>query len=363
MIFRSMWAGQERPGPRLLLAVSVLALLFVFGCHDTTPPPWPWWTKADSTAVLSELAAGRDSTETRLFIEGRVQPLIDSSAITARDSTSPTGDSLIKITRLAGFGIHTGSLVHSDSLLFGVTVDSLSPEVTGDTFCQVIVRDSSANDFCVLSYDEYWVIKYRQVITIDTTVTPPETTVTYRLDSLAPPPYAVRGAAQSQKEVSSMAKRYVYLRKSGSSYALRRMSGYGLYLPTSTSAPVVRYMVLSRLGILDTFKLSAQADHRHGIYNLRDRDSLYTVKAGESLGVFIRTDAPKSGDKFYYLARIDTTRVLFNRGDSMLGMRRVVFREPGIKHLVVEVVPQSNLLYPNSEFSAAIWSLPIRVEP
>jgi hypothetical protein len=350
---------RRRPiGRLLLLAGALLGLAVLSGCTDKAPPAWPWWTSADSTAAKAELAEWRDSTNTRLFVEGASEPLLDSAGIIARDSTSPTGDSLIKIRRLTGFGLAPGSLIRWDSLLFGVTVDSLMPEVTGDTFCHVTTKDSSATDFCILSLDEYWVVKYRPDTTVDTTAAPPETTITWRANTGA----LISGPTEFQKNVPSMAKRYLHLRKTGPDYELRRLSGYGLYLPTTSDAPVVRYLILNYQGSTDTFRLGAQMDHVHGIYNLRDKDSLYEVRTGESLSVQVVTDAPSlAGDQYYFLARVDGRRSYLARGTGMTGFRRVAFTTTGVRHLTVEVIPQSNLLYPDESFTATIWSLPVRV--
>jgi hypothetical protein len=222
--------------------------------------------------------------------------------------------------------------------------------------------DSSVNGFGILQYDRYWVIQYHRIVTVDTTVAPPETTVTYRLDSLAPPPRLVQGQTfETQKDAPWNVKRYVYLRKAGSAYPLRRMSGFSVFLPTTTDAPNISMISLSYQGYTDTFRLGGQ-QNRKGIYNLRDRDSLYAVIKNTPLGLRINTGKPSlGGDRFYYFARLDTQRILLGKDTTGL-TASVVFPNAGLKYLLIEVIPQSNLFYPQREYAIAVWSMPIRVK-
>ena len=338
--------------------LPVLVLLVLAACHDSTPGAWPWWTDKDRAAVTSELNTWRDSTTTRFFVEGGVEALTDSVGLIARDSTSPTGDSMIKVRRLSGFGLMPADMTTRDSLLFGVTDDSVTNDTAfGDTFCQVTAIDSAASSYGLTSIRDYWVVKYHP----ESTVTPAETTVVYKLDSLAPPPRLVAESTQMQKVVPLQTWRYLYLRKHGADYHLRRMTGFSLYLPSTIDAPSLKWLSLGYRGAVDTFKLYAQANHL-GIYNLLDCDSLYTVKRGESLALFISNDAPTlAGDQYYFLARINGRRILLDKGTVMGATRNVAFDQVGLNHLVLEVIPQSNLLYPGRDFAVAIWSLPIRV--
>jgi hypothetical protein len=338
-----------------LLLLPVLGLLLMLGCHDNTPPPWPWWTKQDQDSVAKELTAWRDSISTRFFIENGIQGLADSTTIISRDSVSATRDTLaIKVRRLLGFGLKADDATRHDSLMFGVTVDSLTTDtICGDTFCHVIAIDSSATGFCMTSYNEYWLLRYKP----DTSVVGPETTITYKLISQQ----LVAADTQAQKPAPWKATRYLYLRKDGADYSLTRMSGFSLYAPNTTNAPALRYIALTYQGMTDTFLLSARAN-RKGIYNLRHKDSLYTVQTGEPLTVLVKTDKPKlKGDMFYFIARIDTLRTILGK-DTLGATRNVSFSSPGIKHLVIEVIPQSNIFYPASDFTATIWSLPILVK-
>jgi hypothetical protein len=337
--------------------------LFVLGCHNMAPPLWPWWTAQDREAATRELDAWRDSITTRGFVEGQVEELNDYTAIIKRDSSSPTGDSLIKVRHLLGFGLMTADMTVWDSLLFGVTDDSLTTDTfPTDTFCHVMAVDSSVNGIAIARFDEYWVIYYRPDTTIDTTAAPPETTIAYKLDSRAPPPRLVQeGVVEKQKPAHPRTSRYVYLRKEGAEYRLQRMSGFSLYLPKPEDAPAIRNIMLTYQGRADTFKLSAQ-EKLLGIYNLRQKDSLFNVRKGEPLLVFIKNDAPKlDGDLYYFLARIDGQRTALGKGTAMTAPDTVVFTQPGIHHLILEVIPQSSLFYPRLALSVAAWSLPIRV--
>jgi hypothetical protein len=351
-------------GHRLvLLAQGVLFLGLVLGltgCQNEAPPDANWWTDADVQAAKSELDAVRDVISTRGFIEGAVEGLGDSATIIASDLASANGDSMVKVRRLLGFGLLPADLGRRDSLLFGVTVDSLTTDsIPGDSFCYVMAIDSSLNGLNVTQFDAYWVVHYKPDTLIDTTASPPETTINYSMKNIDT--VALSTPTELQKEAPTYAKRYVYLRKQGATYDFRRMSGFSMYLPTTSDAPSISYVALSYQGVTDTFRLNAQANHR-GVYNLRDRDSLYRVRKGESLQVFVKTGTPsKAGDLYYYLARAGGSRFYMARGDAMTAPRAIAFSEAGLKHLFVEVIPQSNLLYPGSKFTAAIWSLPVEV--
>jgi hypothetical protein len=348
-----------------VLALAVMGVLFVLGCHSTAPSAWPWWTDQDRTEVNNELTAWRDSVSTRQFLEGAVDSLLDSATVISRDSVSPTGDSLIKIVRLLGFGTRADGAARRDSLSFGVTVDSLYSDTSwSDTFCHVIAVDSTNTGIGILQCDRYWVIKYRPDTTVDTTVHPPLTTVTWRLDSLAPAPQFHEGATfEFEKPMTWLVDRYVYLRKENTKplYHVRRMSGFSLYLPNTTDAPSLRYLALTYQGNTDTFKLNATAN-LHGIYNLYDPDSAYTVRKGEVVNLMVQADKPNlKGDKYYFIARIENQRVLLGT-DTASATKPITFSTSGLHHLLVEVVPQSNLLYPRQDFAFTVWSLPIRVK-
>ena len=353
--------------PRFMpvLALAVMGVLVVLSCHGNAPPPWPWWTDQDRTEVNNELTAWRDSISTRQFLEGAVDSLLDSTTVISRDSVSTTGDSLIKIVRLLGFGARADGAARRDSLSFGVTVDSLYSDTSwSDTFCHVIAVDSTNTGIGVLQCDRYWVIKYRPDTTVDTTAHPPVTTVTWRLDSLAPAPQLHEGTVfEFEKPMTWLVNRYVYLRKENTKplYHVRRMSGYSLYLPNTTDAPSLSYLALTYQGSTDTFKLSANVK-LHGIYNLYDPDSAYTVRKGEVVNLRALAVKPTlKGDKYYFLARIEGQRVMLG-ADTVGVSKPITFNSSGLHHLVVEVVPQSNLYYPGREFAFTVWSLPIRVK-
>jgi len=353
--------------PRFLpvLALAILGVLWVLGCHSNAPPAWPWWTDQDRTEVNSELTAWRDSISTRQFLEGVVDSLIDSTTIISRDSVSPTGDSLIKIVRLRGFGTRADGAARRDSLSFGVTVDSLYTDTSwSDTFCHVIAIDSTNTGFATLQCDRYWVVKYRPDTTVDTTAHPPLTTVTWRLDSLAPAPQFHEGTTfEFEKPMTWLVSRYVFLRKENTKplYHVRRMSGFSLYLPNTTDAPSLRFLALTYQGTTDTFLLNATATH-HGIYNLYDPDSAYTVRKGEAVNLMASADKPAlKGDKYYFLARVEGQRVLLGT-DTLGASKPITFTTSGLHHLLVEVVPQSNVFYPGQGFAFTVWSLPIRVK-
>jgi hypothetical protein len=349
-----------------LLATAVLGLLLVIGCHSNTAAPWPWWTDADRDQVQTELTAWRDSISTRSFLESAVESFGDSTLIISRDSTSPTGDSLIKIARLTGFGMRSDDAARRDSLWFSVAVDSFHTDTSwSDTGCHVTAVDSSNSGKGILRCDKYWVIKYRPDSTIDTAVHPYDTTITWRLDAQAPTPEVHEGQSfEFEKDLSWLANRYVYLRKVNTQpvYRLRRLSGSSLYLPNTTDAPNIRLISLAYQGVTDTFRLGATNDN-HGINNLYDRDSLYSVRKGEPFDLLVRaSEVPKlKGDRYWFFARIENQRILLGT-DTLVAFKALSFASPGLQHLLVEAVPQSNLFYPGNDFAITVWSLPIRVK-
>lgn len=345
-----------------VLGLAILGVLLVPGCHRKTSSVWP--TDRDRTEVSDELTVWRDSISTRQFLESEVDSLPDSTTVISRDSVSLTGDSLIKIVRLLGFGVWADGAARRDSLSFGVTVDSLQSDTSPrDTFCRVIARDSTNVGIGVLQCDRYWVIKYRPDTTVDTLAHPPLMAITWRLDSLAPRPVLHQDTvAEFEKPMTWLVDRYLDLRKENTKplYDLRRMTGYSLYLPNTTDAPNVLFLALTNQGNADTFRLSATAN-LHGVYNLYEPDSAYTVRKGEPVNLTVQTDKPNlTGDKYYFLARIEGQRVLLGT-DTVSASNPITFNTVGLQHLLVEVVPQSNLLYPRTDFAFTVWSLPVRV--
>ncbi|MEO0107594.1 MAG: hypothetical protein ABIK62_00240, partial [candidate division WOR-3 bacterium] len=246
-----------------------------------------------------------------------------------------------------------------DSLIFGIGVDSLSRDtIRADTFCHVVSTDSALNSFAVVSFDRYLVLKYRA----DTTISPKaETTIVYRLDSLAPPPYEVRRTTEMQKNIRLRAVRHLLLQKQGSSFSLQRMTGFCCLLPNSDSAPVLRSLVLTHEAGTDTITLMPGPKNL-GIYRLMHRDSLLVVRRGSSLGITVTVEPPElPQDQYYFLARVENQRLVLARGTSMSEPTYVQFPRAGLKALTIEVIPQSNLFYPAQSFTTSIWSLPVRV--
>jgi hypothetical protein len=361
-----MQMRKRTPGFVPLLAAAVLGTLLVVGCQSKSPPPWPWWTDADRAQVTSELAAWHDSISTRSFLEGAVEAFSDSTTIISRDSTSPTGADLVKIARLTGFGLRSDDTARRDSLWFSVGVDSLNtPTSWSDSGCHVIAVDSSNSGKGILRCDKYWVIRYRPDSIIDTTVSPYDTTITWRLDAQAPVPEVHEGQTfEFEKDISWLVKRHLYLRKENTKpvYHLRRLSGSSLYLPSTTDAPSIRLIALTYQGITDTFRLGATSNN-HGINNLYDRDSLYSVRRGEPLNLRVQaSESPKlKGDRYWFFARTENQRRWL--GSDTLGVSAALtFANAGLQHLLVEAVPQSNLFYPGNDFAITVWSLPIRVK-
>ncbi len=151
--------------------------IFIFQCGRTPLPTWPWWTREDTVAVERALLPWRD------FLTP-VKALTDtyrvnlSVRLTYQDSSSRTGDTLYKIAHIISAWVEPNDSIHINIYQFGVTVDTLVME---DTFCQVIYRDSMSVCRLHIEYDSLWVVGFRPDTLIDTTKTPPETTIVQKV--------------------------------------------------------------------------------------------------------------------------------------------------------------------------------------
>ncbi len=334
------------------------AFLFVFsGCGTEPPPPWPWWTTQDSTAVETELAGWKDVLDPTAGIAGLVADTWRGQ-IRLADSTSEKGDTLYKFARLLSVEIEVESAGHANVMQFGVTVDTLPMK---DTFCEVTYRDSSLLTRARFTYDSLWVIGFRP----DTQISgsPPETTIIYR------PSYTERrGFAIPQTAVKTFAwtaMRKVFLvrdtLKDTLFYTLRKLTGVAAYVPSATDAPNINRVIFSRLGGIDTVFYAPRQDGR-GLYNLKEPASLYTVAAGERVTVAVTTTTPVDTavdkNRFFLIVSGRAKDITLN---ARRGEGSFAFADTGLQHVYVRVVPLSNLLYPTVKYTGTFWAIPVRV--
>lgn len=338
------------------LMVVLAAAVFLSGCDNRENPGWPWWTARDSTAVRAEIATWRDVLSAWAMLDDTMH-LNLSGGLSYEDSTSADGDTLYKLARALRAWFEPTDSVHVDVFQFGVTADTVAMR---DTFCEVAYRDSMSACRVLIEYDSLWVVGYRPDTIIDTTRTPPETTVAYRASHTE-----LRGFPEPRLVTKTYAwasfRKLFLSRVTDSSYILKKLTGFRVVTPTVEDAPGVTRVVLSRPGRQDTLFYSPRKDGR-GLYNLRPVDSLYELRPGELVSVEVAASTPSDTgsvkNRFYLTVpgrRTDIT------ASARLGRGSVSFGNSGYWHLYVEVVPTTALFYPNRAYSSTVWAIPIVV--
>ncbi len=336
------------------------ALVLVAGCGTESPPRWPWWAAEDSAAVAEELGRWRDVFNANHALEGK--PASGwTNMLTYQDSTSETGDTLYKFAHLLSVSVAPTDSGHADEYQFGVTVDTVAMK---DTFCEVAYRDSMGSCVAHFEYDSLWVVGFRPDTTIDTMVTPPETTIVQKVSYTE-----VRGFGTSQqaaKDFSWSAMRKLFLQRDTLPdtfyYELTKATGFAVYIPEAEEAPSISRVILSKPARVDTFFYSPRKDGR-GIYNLWPMDELYTLEPGEEIGVAVTTTTPTDTtmDKNLFFVGIEGTKTEIT-ANARRGEGAISFENAGYHHIYVEVLPLSNVLYPDASYAGAIWAIPVRVE-
>lgn len=339
----------------------------LLSCKNESRTPWPWWTKQDSIAVQKELNNWRDTLNGSNFIRqqnGSAIPyLLSISVPIVKTDTAPRSqpiDSIVKIAHFLGFSNTLGNWIHNDELTFGRKNDT---NPMRDTFCYVTYTDSTSNCIGVLRYDSIWTIKFYP----ETTITPTETIITYR--AYPPIKTGLPYTTEEQNIYSLAVMRKLELKKDSAAtiYRLRNLTGFGTYVPNTTYAPAISYIILTRPGKTDTFRYSPRSDGK-GIYNLKHKDSLYSVAVGESIEVNIITTTPADTltDYNYFFissgAPFVTTKYHVTKS-TRTGKGKIAFAQTGLGHLYVEVIPASTLFYPFDLWRSTVWALPIRVKP
>ncbi|MGQ9678068.1 MAG: hypothetical protein ACUVUD_02150 [bacterium] len=345
------------------LILFFLIPLFFSECGRTTQPRWPWWTADDSIAVDNALAPWRDFLNFFAMIQDTYQFDL-RLGLTYQDSSSRTGDTIYKIAHLLRAWIEPVDTVHVDIYQFGVTVDTLSMT---DSFCQVIYRDSMGSCQFHLEFDSLWVVGFKPDTIIDTTKTPPETTVVQKVSYVEK-----RGFPSNRQEVKSYgwaANRWAFLRRDTVPdtvyYYLVKVSGGYTNIPTAEEAPRISMVILSKPGRVDTIYYAPRLDGK-GLTNLKHIDSLYEMRVDEEVNVTVVTSSPQD-------TVVDKNRFFITMGGrkqdvtvaARIGVGRVKFAnsDTGYQHIYIEVLPHSNLLYPAAVYTGCAWAIPIRVRP
>ncbi len=349
-----------------ILFIGFIFAVILSSCGNKAPAPWPWWTKDDSTAVKQVLAIWRDTLTGYHFLQGQNAttinlPLDVNIPLVSTDTISRTGDSLIKIAHFLGAYNVLGDSNHIDDLLFGVKNDSIQ---TKDTFCFVSYYDSTQNCICALQYDSIWNIKF-QIASIDTTVSPWDTS--WQVNSITKTGFATTQEEQNTYGFNIIRKMQMNKDSAATIYHMDYITGFGLYVPNSTTAPAISNVILSIPGRSDTFYYGARLDHK-GIYNLKTRESLYTATSGSPINITVNTTTPTDTitDRNYFFVSCGSPYVSTKQNityGTRIGYGTITFTQAGLSNLNIEVIPASTLFYPFATWKSTTWSIPIQVIP
>ena len=353
-----------------ILFVGVMFIMLVSSCSTESPPLWPWWTTADSTAVEQELALWQVTLNSFHNIVGQDNTALEYpinllNRLVKTDTTSTNGDSVVKIAHILGFTNIIGDSLHINELLFGVKNDTLLPH---DTFCYVTYQDSTRNCIGVLRYDSLWTVKFYPVTTVDTTAIPPETTITYHVASITKTGFATPREEQDTIQHFTNMRKLELKKDSTHAYNLKYLTGFGTYIPNTTDAPIISYVILTKSnGIVDTVRYSPRTDGR-GIYNLKHKDSLYSVAINEAVGIRVVTSTPSDTltDRNYLFLGCGNPYVAVKYNittSAKMGTGQALFAQAGLGHIYIEVIPASSLFYPYHQWKSSTWAIPIRVIP
>ncbi len=351
----------DNPRVKILIFLGIL----LTQCGRVPPPKWPWWTREDSTAVRQALEQWHGYLDPRRAWSDTFRfDLV--TGLNYVDSSSRTGDTIYKIAHLIRAWVEPGENLRSDTFLdiyqFGVTVDTV---VMNDTFCQVIYRDSFNSSRLQLEFDTLWVVGFRPDTIIDTTKSPPETTIVQRVNYVEK-----RGFPERQytfKEFCWSANRWLFLRRDTMPetcyYSLVKISGGFSLIPRAEDAPQITRVILSKPGRVDTIYYSPRNDGK-GLTNLKSLDSLYTIRSGEDVGILIATSTPSDTiadrNRIFVTVKGRTTDVTTSaKGGS--GVVHFADADTGYQHIYIQVLPATNILYPKSDFTGTFWAIPVRV--
>lgn len=348
-----------RIGAFVLAAVAVPGLLLLAGCGDTPPADWQWWTSADTAAVKAELVRWQGPLDARLALADTLR-LNTSLPLLFTDSSSATGETLYKFKHVIDAWPAIDSRGHGEGYLFSRTNDTT---VMTDTFCQVNYVDTVMATALNFRYDSLWVVGFRPDTAVDTSKTPPETTVVFRASYTE-----ARGFDSPQtiaKSYDWSARRVLHLDKDSAvtSYVTSRLTGCAMLVPTAQDAPSITWVAFERPGRSDTFFYSArQAPDLRGLYNLRPVDSLYVIGQNEALDVTVVTSGDSAAERERFFVGANGHKVEITQ-TAKLGRGTISFADTGYQHVYVQAISASGLSYTTSTYKTTYWAIPLRVAP
>jgi hypothetical protein len=361
---RSGWV--TRAVPPVTLALAAAAVLLFAGCGTEAPADWQWWTSADTAAVQVEVARWQGTLDLRPALTDTLR-LNLSLPLTFADSSSPTGETLYKFKRLFAVWTDVDTTGHSDGYLFSRTNDTLPESDTlsalNDTFCQVSFCDTVTGTMLYFRYDSLWVVGYRPDTTVDTTRTPPETTIVFHASYTD-----ARGFAEPQvlsRPYDWTARRLLHLDKTPdvAEYTLKRFTGSATLVPTAQDAPSITWATFARPGRIDTFFYTArQAPDLRGLYNERSVDSLYTIGQGEQVEVTFVTGGDSTADRERFYVTVNGTKTDVTVGPKR-GAGTVSLADTGYQHIYVQAVSLSGISTTAGTYKTNCWAIPVRVTP
>ncbi len=346
---------------KLSVCLLFVVLIFICQCGRTPPPRWPWWTQEDSIATERALLPWRDFLNPFKVLTDTYR-LGFTIGLTYQDSSSRTGDTIYKIAHIIRAWVGPTDSIHINIYQFGVTVDTI---VMKDTFCQVIYRDSMSACRLHMEYDSLWVVGFRPDTLVDTTKTPPETTVVQKVSYVEKRGFPT--VQQATKIYAWATNRWLFLPRERSLdtffYSLAKISGGYANIPNAEESPQITRVILSRPGQVDTIFYSPRKDGR-GLANLRWLDSLYQVRVNEELLLTVIAGTPQDtiADKNRFFLTIsgnknDITQTAL-RG---VGVVRFTTADTGYQHIYIEALPYTNLFYPFAPYTGTLWVIPVKV--
>jgi len=319
---------KSKHSPLLIIVPIVLFVLLILfsGCRKESTNGW---SKSDTTAVFEEIGKWRDTFEFGSVFNAP-RTFSTFAELNSQDSISYTGDSLVKIYHLTQTRDTVSLLYHRDSLAFLVETD---------TVCDVTYEDYATHTISILQCDTIWLVKY-QKDTLDSI---------WHLTTAEKKPFT---AGEFGKVYAWSAPRKLRLKRQAGEYQLKQFGG--LTVSVTESAPGVLYVGLDTPGKSDIW-------HKTRIDSLIDYDSLFSVGVGESIMVSVKSEDPDTlVNPYYFFIRAAGDKINLTKG-ARFGQGKVAFESTGIKHIAIEVLPGQSLFYPNSSYSSAIWSIPVRV--
>lgn len=343
-----------------LLGVILFSVGFlIVSCERESFMRWPWETREDSLAVNQVLVAWRDSLNGLKVIQDHNYPLNITLGLVPSDTARRTTpiESLIKVAKFNGFRYAITERPLYTEYIFGRKNDSIE---TRDTFCYVTYKDS-ADCIAVVGIDSVWRIRFAPDTMIDTTVTPPETTISYYATSISKSYYSPR---EAEWHFGYKARRYIELRKENGAtrYFMGYLTGFGSYLPDNSLAPTISNIILKKsTGETDTFRYTPTRNRR-GIMNLFKIDSLYTVLQGDSVELKITLSGTDNYLVYVSYGRSQLSPKYSLTVSNNVATTKISLSELGLNHLYIEVLGLSGLAYPmRALWPKTVWALPIKV--